>query len=124
MAWFLYFIGAVWVAAGSCMILYTQQTRMTAATFLNRIHPTLLAIIPVISALFFFMAASSSVHPWIIRLFGVMGLVKGAIVFLNPHNFQEKFMTWYMEVLSDQAHRLLGIVTVILGTAVISWVVS
>ena len=124
MAWFLYLIGAAWVAIGSCMILYTPQTRNTAKTFFDKTHPTVLAIIPVISALLFFMAASSSTHPWIIRLFGVVGLLKGVAVFINPNGFNEKFKKWYMEALSDQSHRFIGIITVILGTATISWVAS
>jgi len=124
MAWFLYVIGAAWVAIGSCMILYTQQTRETSKTFMQQVHPTVMAIIPVIAALLFFMAASSSAHPWIIRFFGVIGLLKGAVLFLNPNGFNEKFMEWYMTSLSDQAHRFVGIITVILGTATISWVLS
>jgi len=122
MAWFLYLIGAAWVAIGSCMILYTRQTRAAAKTFFSQTHPTVLAIIPVVSAILFFMAASSSTHPWIIRLFGVIGLLKAVVVFLNPVGFNDKFQHWYMEALSDQAHRFTGIITVILGTATFSWV--
>ncbi len=124
MAWFLYLIGAAWVAIGSCMILYTQQTRATAKTILNQTHPIALAIIAVVSALLFFMAASASTHPWIIRLFGIIGLLKGVVVFLNPIGFNEKFKQWYFDAISDQAHRFVGIITVILGTATLSWIAN
>jgi len=121
-AWFLYFIGAAWIAIGSCFILYTSQTRSAAKTLLSKPHPKVLAAIPFAAGLLFIMTAATASHPWIIRLFGVLGLIKGAFIFINPNNLHNKILDWYLTALSDQAHRFLGIITMILGAALLSWI--
>lgn len=122
MAWFLYLIAATWIAFGSSAILYTTETKSTANAFLLKIPPKFLAAIPFISGILFIIAASASSHPWIIRIFGVIGLLKGIFVFVNPANLYPKTMEWYLVSLSDQSHRFVGILSVILGTALLSWI--
>lgn len=122
MAWFLYLISAIWIAYGSCAILYTTETKRTAETFLSKTPPKLIAAIPFISGILLIIAASAGSHPWIIRIFGVIGLIKGIFIFVNPANLYPKTMDWYLVTLSDQSHRFMGILSVILGTALLSWV--
>jgi uncharacterized membrane protein HdeD (DUF308 family) len=123
MAWFLYLIGVVWISYGTCAILYTQETRGTAQTLLAGIKRPILAAFPLVAGILFIISAASSGHPWIVRLFGVIGLIKGAVVYFNPRDLHAVIMTWYLEHLSEQGHRFLGIISVILGTAVLSWVI-
>jgi uncharacterized protein YjeT (DUF2065 family) len=122
MAWFLYLISATWIAFGSCTILYTTETKMTAKTFISKIPPKFLAAIPFISGILFILAASASSHPGIIRMLGVIALLKGIFVFVNPANLRNKTMDWFLVSLSDQAHRIIGILSIILGTALLSWI--
>ena len=122
MAWFLYFISTAWIAIGACAILYTAQTRQAAKTLLLKTHRPILACLPFIAGILFVFSAASSSHPWIIRLFGIVGLLKGVVVYVNPGNFYTTSIDWYLDALSDQAHRFLGIIIVILGTALLSWV--
>lgn len=122
MDWFLYLISAIWIAYGSCAILYTTQTKSTAETFLSKVPPKFLAAIPFISGILFIIAAPASSHPWVIRIFGVIGLLKGIFIFVNPVNLYLKTMDWYLVSISDQSHRFVGIMSVILGTALLSWV--
>jgi len=122
MAWFLYFISAAWIVIGSCAILYTRETRLATETFLSRIPTQALGAIPFISGILLIMAASAGSHPWIIRIFGVIGLIKGFFIIINPNDLYRKTMDWYLVSLSDQTHRFIGILTVILGTALLSWI--
>ncbi len=121
MTWFLYLISAIWIAFGSCAILYTTETR-DAARKLLQTSPKFLCAIPIIGGVLLILSATASIHPWIIRLLGVLALIKGGFIFVNPDNLFGKFTAWYLEEMSDQSHRFTGILTVILGTAVMSWI--
>ncbi len=123
MAWFLYLISVVWIAFGACAILYTQETRDMAKMLLSKTSRPVLSALPFVAGILLIISASSSGHPWIIRLFGVIGLLKGAFVYLNPQDMYNTTISWYFEGLSEQAHRFFGIISVILGTAVLSWVI-
>ena len=68
-------------------------------------------------------SASASSHSAIIRILGALAMIKGAFIFFNPENLYTRSYNWYLESLSDQAHRFVGIITVILGTAVLSWII-
>jgi uncharacterized protein YjeT (DUF2065 family) len=51
-----------------------------------------------------------------------MSLIEGGLAFSNPRNMYNRLMDWYLDSISDQTHRLFGIITIILGTAVFSWI--
>jgi uncharacterized protein YjeT (DUF2065 family) len=41
---------------------------------------------------------------------------------LNPRNSFEKIREWYLHTASDQTYRLFGIIMLIIGMAVFSWI--
>ncbi len=123
MAWFLYIISIAWIALGSCFILYTQETRAAAKELVTKLPPKVLAIGTFVIGLLLIISASSSHHPAIIRIFGGLSMIKGVFIYLNPEKFFTKTSQWYLESISDQAHRFGGIFIIILGTAVLSWIV-
>jgi uncharacterized protein YjeT (DUF2065 family) len=47
-----------------------------------------------------------------------MPLIEGGLAFSNPSNMYNRLMDWYLDSISDQTHRLFGIIPIILGTAV------
>jgi uncharacterized protein YjeT (DUF2065 family) len=51
-----------------------------------------------------------------------MAVIKGGIIFFNPKNLYDEMMNWYLNSLSDQTYRFFGIVMIIIGTAVLSWI--
>ena len=69
------------------------------------------------------LAAADSLHPWLVRMLGLLGLIKGVLVIANPMALYDKSVKWYLESVSDQGYRLTGIILIILGTAVLSWIV-
>ncbi len=122
MAWFLYLISAAWIAIGSCAVLYTVETRNLCKEFLDATNRKVLSALPFIAGLFFIISASASIYPWLIGFFGLIGLLKGVFVFINPNGFYDKMIQWFFQSVSNQGLRLFGIITVILGTAVLSWI--
>jgi hypothetical protein len=123
MAWFLYLISVAWISIGSCAILYTGDTRNTLNRMLSTLNRKVLSILPLAFGVLMIVAASDSLHPWLVRILGLLGLIKGAFILTNPMSLYEKSVQWYLESVSDQGYRLTGIITIILGTAVLSWIV-
>ena len=123
MKWFLYAISVIWIAVGCCTILYTSQSRNVVEKFLKTIDQKFLSILPFIAGILFLFSASASRHPWFIRLFGLIGIIKGVFIFVNPKGIYDKSADWYLNSLTDQTHRFYGIITIILGTAILSWII-
>ncbi len=123
MAWFLYLLSAAWISIGSCAILYTAETRNTLKAFLSHTNRKALSALPFVAGILLIISASASTYPWLIRLFGLIGLMKGGFVFVNPDGIYDRIVQWFLEYVSDQGYRLFGIITVILGTAVLSWII-
>ena len=67
-------------------------------------------------------SATASHHPWFIRLIGLLAVIEGGTIFLMPKNLFDELINWYVHSLSDQTYKLLGILSLILGTAMLSWV--
>ena len=122
MKWFLYAISLIWIAAGCCSILYTSETRNVMNRMIKEVDRKLISIVPLIAGILFLFAASASSVPWFIRLIGLMGILKGVFVLVAPSNLYDQVNNWYLNSLSDQAHRLWGIIALILGTSVMSWI--
>lgn len=122
MKWILYTISLIWVTYGACAILYTNETKNASQSMFKGIDHKILAVLPAVAGLLLILAASASRNTWFIRLIGVMGVIKGVFFFTNPHNLNDRVLDWFFESISDQGLRLHGIVALILGTAVLSWI--
>ena len=122
MKWFLYAVSLAWITIGSCSILYTSETKRVFKNILEGTDRRLMSAIPFIAGILFILAASLSRYPWFIRFLGLWALMEGVFVFWNPNDLYDHFMTWHLNSVSYQYHRLWGIISLILGTAVLSWI--
>ena len=122
MKWFLYAISLIWISTGCCAILYTNETKKFVRRMFNDIDQKILSSLPFILGILFIFSASTTRIPWLIRLIGLMAVIEGVVFFLIPKDLYDKFMDWYLNSLSDQTYRLSGILGIILGTAVLSWI--
>jgi hypothetical protein len=57
-----------------------------------------------------------------LRIVGLLALCKAVLVFANPHGLYTRLLNWYFGNVSDQAHRLYGIIAIIFGTAMLTWI--
>jgi hypothetical protein len=122
MKWYLYLISVLWLSCGACTILYTAGERKLARRVLQDANPTLMGVLPIIFGMLLILSISATTHPWIIGIIGALGIIKGSLMVYNPKNWYAKTTGWYLDVISDQTHRLFGIILVIFGTAMFSWV--
>jgi uncharacterized protein YjeT (DUF2065 family) len=121
MKYVIYLLGFAWIAAGTFAILYTDDYKAYFQGLLTRLNRIWLALIPAVAGLLLLLSASSTTHRGFIAFVGVLGIAKGVLIYFNPGNLLEIAKRW-MNDLSDQGYRLVGIVALILGTVVVSWI--
>ncbi len=123
MSWVLYVVSIAWIAFGSLFILYTEQSQQQVRSLFgaNRCRMCAAGCAAVFGFLIL-IAAKSTTHSWIVACLGLAGLAKGALIYFNPNDIYEKSMDWFVNRASAQAFRLWGIVALILGTALFSWI--
>jgi uncharacterized protein YjeT (DUF2065 family) len=102
-------------------ILYTEDYKGYISGLLSKLNRMYLAIIPAVFGLLLMLAASSTSHKGFIIAIGVIGIIKGVLIYFNPGGLFDLSKDW-LENLSAQGYRLIGIIALVLGTVVISWV--
>ena len=123
MKWVLYVISMMWIIFGSFAILYTTRQRDMLKGLLENAHLKIIAIFPFTAGVLLLLASSASHYPWFIRLIAMLAIVKGAFIFSNPNRTADKLNNWYLNAASDQTCRLFGIIAILLGSAVFSWII-
>ena len=122
MQWILYAFSLVFVAFGVYMILYTDNARNLFRQFIQMGFKTL-SIIAVLIGFLFLVSASASHYPWFLRFVGIFSIAEGVLLYINPQDIMGRIYAWYLDEASDQTFRASGIITVIFGTALISWII-
>ena len=122
MTLFLYFISIIWIAYGAWQILYTQQCRNVTRDLFNEGYTKILGIITAVVGLLLLLSTGHTLNPVVIGVLGVLALAKGALIFFNPGNLYARIYHWYFESNSDQTFRLFGIIAIVLGTVILSWI--
>ena len=121
MKYVIYLLGLTWIAAGAAVILYTEEYKAFFRRMLTEWNPLWLALVPAVVGLLLVMGAGTTSHGGIIILIGIIGIAKGVLIYFNPGNILQRTRTW-VERLSDQGYRLAGIIGLLLGTVIISWI--
>jgi len=122
MKWFLFLFSLLYVAAGSGYILYTQKLREATANLLKPSNEKILAVLAAVCGVLLILSAGQARQSWFIVLIGIIGLAKGVFIFLNPRGYYHQLKQWFLEKPTDQTYRLFGIIMLILGTAIFSWI--
>jgi hypothetical protein len=121
MEWIIWLISLVWIAFGSLAILYTEQTRAVYGESVQRIGRIPLGGVAAVVGVLLILAARSTTQTGVIAALGVLALVKGVLIIWNPKGVYEQSVQWFLGEASDQTYRFMGIVALILGTALFSW---
>ena len=122
MKWILYIISLLWIGAGSCIILYTPQSRAFLKKTLHGVDLRLISIVPITIGALLIISAYYSAAFWTIVVLGILAIGKGCLFIFNPRKAADKIMTWFLDAVSDNMYRLAGIIALILGTALLSWI--
>jgi uncharacterized protein YjeT (DUF2065 family) len=117
-----YLLGFGIIAFSSFLILYTRATTDALNGMAQKYPIRYLAVPPAVVGILFLIAAPATVYPWLFRIVGLLAIVKALLAYINPNNIARRALEWYFVKTSDQAQRLYGIVGVIFGTAILSWI--
>jgi len=117
----VYFLGLVYIAIGSINILYTKEYVDALKKLIQDIPLKVLSTLPAVFGILFIISASATSFPWFFRVIGIIAIVEAVVVFTNPHNLYNRLLDWYFNV-SDQTQRLFGIISIIFGTAILTWI--
>ena len=116
-----YLLGFGTVAISSCLILYTRPTMDKLKGLFETYQPKYLSVIPAVFGFLYLICASAIIYPWVFRIIGLMAFVEAIFIFTNPHNIYQKLLDWYLNI-SDQTQRLFGIIGIIFGTVILTWI--
>jgi uncharacterized protein YjeT (DUF2065 family) len=122
MKWFLYAISLLCIAFGCCIIIYTRETRNFVKSLFNEVDRKVLSVFEVLMGILLLFSATASHYSWFIRLIGILAVIEGGVIFFIPKNLYDELIDWYINSVSDQTYRLFGIISIIFGTAVLSWI--
>jgi uncharacterized protein YjeT (DUF2065 family) len=117
----VYFLGFVYIAIGSICILYTREYVDALKKLIQEIPLKILSFFPAVFGILFFIAAFASTFPWFFRVIGIIAILEAVLIFTNPYNLYSRLLDWYFDI-SDQTQRLFGIISIIFGTAIVTWI--
>ena len=117
----VYILGLIYIATSTCFILYTQESVSFLKAQTDHIPFKYLSIIPAIFGLLFLISASAIVYSWVFRIIGILSVAEAVIIFVDPNKIYTRFLDWYYGW-SDQVQRLWGIIGIVFGTVIMTWV--
>ena len=119
---FLYAISLFCIAVGSGTILYTRETRHFVKCLFNDVNRKILSVFEAVIGVLLLVSAVGSHHPWFIRLIGFMAIIEAVVIFSLPKYLYDELIKWYADSASDQTYRLFGILSLLFGSAMLTWV--
>lgn len=117
-----YLLGFGYIAISACMILYTQATLDTLKGLTRKYPLKYLSAVSAAVGILFFICASATTYPWVLRIVGLVAIGEAVLAYLNPQDLYTRMLAWYFEKVSEQGHRLFGIIGIIFGTVLLSWI--
>ena len=122
MKWFLYTISVFYIVSGVCFILYTSQSREYTSILVKKVDRRILSVSTIIIGLLLIASSFYDRFLWVIVVIGTLALLKGTFILFSPVNLYNKMIDWYLNKATDQTYRFFGIIMLIIGTAIFSWV--
>jgi uncharacterized protein YjeT (DUF2065 family) len=118
----IFLIALAWISAGSFLILYTPETREWYRGIIARVNMRHLAAGPFIVGLILLVGAFSGGQFFAVLFFlGLLALAKGAFLALCPLPKIQALTDWWLDQASERTLRLWGIVVLIIGIALFSY---
>ena len=115
MGFFLFLISVIMIVEGVMIILSPKKIVKFVNELLKVKEPRLWGLLPLVVGILLLLSASASVLGWLIILLGLAEIGKAIYVFLTPVA-KIKSHRWFS--LSDNGHRVFGILALILGVLI------
>jgi len=117
----LYTVTILWIAIGTFLIVYTERTMevLKKLLFIERVR--ILAILPIIFGII--LTAGAFAYPqifWLCLVLGLIALIKGVYLVMAPLSQIKGLIDWWFNRANDSIIRLCGLISFVLGIAIIS----
>jgi len=122
MVWFLYVVSILFVVLGAVLVLYTDWIRKSMKSGLGKKNTRLLGLIPLVFGILMVISAAWSEVFWLILIIGVIILAGGAYLLFGSKEKLDTAITWWLGKASDRSYRFWGLILIILGIALLSWI--
>jgi uncharacterized protein YjeT (DUF2065 family) len=117
----VFLLGLIYISTSACFILYTRESVHFIKRQTTIFQLKYLAFIPAIFGFLFLISATAIIYPWVFRVIGILSVAEAVIIFSDPKGIYTRFLAWYFG-LSDQVQRLFGIIGIVFGTVIMTWV--
>jgi uncharacterized protein YjeT (DUF2065 family) len=118
----VYLLGFGHIAVSSFLILYARETVGTVKGWFQTYQLKYLSALPVVVGVLFLISASATTHPWVFRILALLAFCEAVVAFTNPQKIYSRMLDWYFENVSDQTNRLFGVIGIIFGTVILTWI--
>ena len=122
MKWILYIISLLWIILGVIHVLYAEKSQKILHHLMSDSNPKILAIIPLPIGILLCVAAFWSQAKWFIFILGLLVCLKAILLIFLPTKQTHKILEWWFTKASDQFIRLWGLILLVLGITIISWI--
>ena len=121
MVWFLYIVAIIFIATGSFLVLHTERALELSEVFIEKGSHRIWGIAGATFGVLLSVASFWSGVVWFLFLLGLMFAGIGMFLFLGEEQKVRPLLrTW--SSMSSTGLRLWGLIMVVTGTAILSWV--
>ena len=118
----LYILAILWIVMGTFLVLYTEATQEVLKKLFFTDHFRWVAALPLIFGILLVVGAFFHKEMfWLIFVLGVLGILKGLFLIIGPSGQIKELLDWWFHKASERTIRLSGLISVILGTAILSY---
>ena len=121
MIWYLYVVAFMFIVKGSFLILDTDKARKLSQSWLDSGNYRLWGIVGALFGVLLAVASFWSGVVWFLFFLGLLLAGMGVFIFVGEEQKVAPLIkTW--SSISDRGLRLWGLILVVTGTAILSWV--
>jgi hypothetical protein len=117
-------VTVLWIALGTALILYTEETRRVLRKVLLRGNLRWTASIPLLFGLVLAAGAFCTDHVfWLVLILGLVGIAKGVYLLFGSSEKIRGLFDWWFERAEEKTVRFVGLVAFTLGFAIFTHIV-
>ena len=106
--------GILYIIIGMLFVVFTESTKEVLRNLLKGKKVQSLSIISLAVGMLFIMGSRVVDAPWVLVLFGLLGIAKGAFFMFAPEKKTKPFIDWWLNA-SMGIHKCWGIVAFLMG---------
>ena len=122
MRWILYVFAVLLIVLGTWANLYPVQASKRLRSLAEGVAPRWSAVVALATGIMLLIAApASNQGTGFVRLLGILGMVKGIVLFVMSRERYQRLLDWWLEPAKEQSWRVWGLLMLVLGVVVFSW---